>query len=165
MTLFNSFIIGDEKMSDLENPVLQQWVKIEVALHRFHDINFKRKGPMGAPQRGQGRLLHIIKKNPNITQKELCEKSGLRQQSVSEFLKKLENSGYISRTSSPCDKRVSTFNLTEEGEKLARPPVEVIQQLNSFLSCLNDEEQQNMCDYLKRIRYNIEKMLNQNKNE
>lgn len=152
-------------MSDLEIPLLHQWIKLEVALHRFHDMNFKRKGPMGAPQRGQGRLLHIIKANPNITQKELCEKSGLRQQSVSEFLKKLENSNYISRTSSPCDKRVSIFNLTKEGEKLAHPPAEVIEQLNSFLSCLNDEEQQKMCDYLQRIRYNIEKMLNQKEDE
>ncbi len=152
-------------MSDLETPLLQQWIKLDMAIHRFHYINFKRNGPMGAPQLGQGRLLRIIKENPDITQKELCVKSGLRQQSVSEFLKKLENSNYISRTSSPYDKRVSIFNLTKEGEKLTRPPAEVISQLNSFLSCLNDEEQQNMCDYLQRIRYNIEKIINQSENE
>lgn len=150
-------------MPDLEIPILQQWLKLEMALHRFYHINFKRKGPMGAPQRGQGKLLCIIKANPNITQKELCEKSGLRQQSVSEFLKKLENSRYISRTPSPIDKRVSIFNLTDEGEKFTRPPDEVIEQFNSFLSCLNEEEQQNMSDYLQRIRYNIEIMLTQNK--
>lgn len=152
-------------MSVLEIPLARQWLGLEAALYRFHHINFKRKGPMGAPQRGQGKLLCIIKGNPNITQKELCEKSGLRQQSVSEFLKKLENSNYISRTPSPSDKRVSIFNLTDEGEKFTRPPDEVVEQLNSFFSCLNEEEQQNMADYLQKIRYNIEKMLNENEDE
>ncbi|MDD5795549.1 MAG: MarR family transcriptional regulator [Oscillospiraceae bacterium] len=149
-------------MSEVDNTLFERWIKLETEFHRYHDLVFKRLGPVGAPHRGQGRLLCIIGEHPNITQKQLCEISQMRQQSVSELLKKLENNNYISRCTSPADKRISIFNLTEEGEKFTKPPKEVVESFNSFFSCLNDAEKKNMSDYLLRIYNNVEKMLNNN---
>lgn len=152
-------------MSELKTPVLSQWIKLEMEIHRYHDINFKLMGPMGAPHRGQGRLMCIIGEHPNITQKQICQLCNMRQQSVSELLKKLEHNKYIVRSPSPSDKRISLFNLTEEGKKFASPPDEAIRSFNSFFSCLNEEEQKTMAEYLERIRCNIENMINNSKTQ
>lgn len=146
-------------MEDSQDNLMKQWMQTEMIMHRFHDINFRREGPKGAPHRGQGRILCIIKDNPGITQKDLCKKISMRQQSISELLKKLEKNNYISRCPSDKDKRTFRFFLTEEGKKLALPPAEVIKTMYQFFSCLSAEEQKNMADYLVRIRHNVEQTI------
>ncbi len=145
-------------MENQENLLLQQWMCMEMTIHRYFSRNFNKKGPMGNPERGQSRLLHIIARKPGITQKELCRICNIRQQSASEFLKKLESGGYITKYPSCNDKRVCSYTLTEQGEAAAKPPKELMSNLADSFKCLTAEEQRNMTEYLLKIQKAIEEI-------
>ena len=64
---------------------------------------------------GQSRILHILAKHGELSQKDLTERIGIQPGSASEILSKLERAGYITRKSEETDKRTFTVNLTSEG--------------------------------------------------
>lgn len=143
-------------MKESDNILIKQWMTLEMTIHRYCYQNFKKLGPMGNPERGQGKLLCLIRNNPGITQKELSEISNMRQQSVSELLKKLEHSQFIIRRPSRSDKRSFSFELTPQGKANAEPPGELIDSMESFFSCLDDKEKENMSLYMQKIQNHID---------
>ena len=104
-------------MKESDNILVKQWMTLEMTMHRYCYQNFKKLGPMGNPERGQGKLLCLIRNNPGIPQKELSEISNMRQQSVSELLK---NGRYPARgifsekTGKSYD---ATITLTDDGTR------------------------------------------------
>jgi DNA-binding MarR family transcriptional regulator len=67
--------------------------------------------------RGQGRVLTLLKNRPETSQRELSYLLDMRQQSLSELLVKLEDKGYVTRSKSEEDGRVTVVRLTEEGAR------------------------------------------------
>lgn len=63
---------------------------------------------------GQGRVLALLKIQPEIATKDMAYLLGIKQQSLNELLKKLEKSGYVKRKPSKEDKRVMIVCLTNE---------------------------------------------------
>lgn len=123
-----------------------------------------RRSPFGQfgkmERRGWGRpglirenLLTIIGKNPDgIRAKQVAEKAGINQSSVSESLSKLESDGYIKRTVDPDDKRATLIFLTELGQARANEIED--QQKEAFghlFDCLTDEEKQEFARILDKI--------------
>ncbi len=107
---------------------------------------------MGDPHRGQGRVLALLKLQPEISQKELGFLLDLRPQSMGELLAKLEKNGYTTRTPSEADRRVVNIKLTESGEELtAERPAH-----DDMFDCLNEEEQENLSVYFERIIKHME---------
>ena len=145
-------------MKESDNILVKQWMTLEMTMHRYCYQNFKKLGPMGNPERGQGKLLCLIRNNPGITQKELSEISNMRQQSVSELLKKLEHGQFIIRKPSLNDKRSFSFELTPRGKANAEPPCELIDSIESFFSCLDNSEKNNMSLYMQKIQNHIDNM-------
>lgn len=72
------------------------------------------------PWQGQGRILSVLERNHNISQKEIGTMLNLRPQSLGEFLQKLEANGFIQRHRSTTDKRALIVELTEKGEAFQR---------------------------------------------
>lgn len=97
--------------------------------------------------RGQGRILAMLKIQPEIATKDLAYLLGIRQQSLNELLKKLEKNSYVERRPSEKDRRVMVVHLTEKGKE-AQEPEENYQE---FLGCLSPEELQQFGEYLDRI--------------
>ena len=121
-----------------------QFARVEWLLHRYHQHNHRVHGPMGDPHRGQGRILALLKMQPEISQKDLVFLLDMRPQSLGELLMKLERAGYITRTPSEADRRVMNIKLTDEGAK-------VTEHQNSFeklFNCLIEEEQEILSGYL-----------------
>jgi DNA-binding MarR family transcriptional regulator len=105
----------------------------------------------GDPYRGQGRVLSILKMQPDISQKDIGFILDMRNQSLSELLMKLERSGYITRTPSEKDRRVMDIHLTELGMAAAEQTEKRQHYGRQIFDCLTPEEQDNLSDYLKRI--------------
>lgn len=64
-------------------------------MHRYIKLNTEAHGGIGDPLQGQGRVLAMLQAKPETTQKELCFLLGMRQQSLSELLSKLEEKGFV----------------------------------------------------------------------
>ncbi|MDR3542072.1 MAG: MarR family transcriptional regulator [Desulfosporosinus sp.] len=141
----------DEKNFDL----IEQLTRIEWLLHRYHLQNHVQYGPMGDSRRGQGRVLAILKLQPEISQKDLSYLLDMRPQSLGELLSKLEKNGYISRTPSETDRRVMNIKLTQEGTEATVQGF----SFDKLFECLSEEEQTNLSSYLNRIIKTIEAQL------
>ncbi|HUX51159.1 MAG TPA: MarR family transcriptional regulator, partial [Spirochaetia bacterium] len=115
-----------------------------------HMRGLREHGPMSTPHQGQGRILALLRIKPEISQKELSTILDIRSQSLGELLAKLERQGFITRTPSTEDRRVMDIRLTEAG-KAASDALEEIEDTDSFLSCLTQEEQATLADYLERM--------------
>lgn len=79
-----------------------------------------RKVFRGRPGLVRERLLTIIADAPDgIRAKDVAKQAGINQSSVSESLSKLEDDGYIKRTTDPADKRATLIFLTDLGQARA----------------------------------------------
>lgn len=121
--------------------------KLQWLMHRKHMQTHAVRGPMADTSRGQGRVLAMLKLQPQISTKDLSYLLGIRQQSLNELLTKLEKGAYITRTPSETDKRVMMIGLTEKGQN--EQPEE--KNNTSVFSCLNEEEQTTFSQYLDRM--------------
>lgn len=125
-----------EKLSQL------QWM-----LKRYQMFSQAKFGPFADPTRGQGRILAMLKIQPEIATSDLGYLFGIRQQSLNELLNKLEKGGYVERKPSEADKRVMVVHLTEKGRETQQPETNYLE----FLRCLSPEELQQFLEYLDRI--------------
>ena len=71
----------------------------------------------GCGRASQMRALHILEDCGEMTQRELQDRMGIQQGSLSELVKKLEEQSYIARTCSPTDHRQMLIQITEPGRR------------------------------------------------
>lgn len=129
--------------------------------HRPHGpIPMPPIGPRGLndpgfrkPPLSREHLLVIIGENPDgIRQKDIVEKAGIGQSSVSELINKLEDDGYVERKVDPSDKRATLLFLTEKGQARA---LEVEDERKEFLADafakISDEEKQTLSDIMDKL--------------
>lgn len=135
--------------------LMEQFMRLQWLLSRYFHRNLRAHGLRGVPYSGQGRVLKLLKMQPEIAQKELAEILGMRSQSMGELLSKLEKKGYITRTPSPGDKRVIIVHLTEEGANAQEQETEQPGPVDLFNS-LSGEEQSTLKSYLGRIISDLE---------
>lgn len=138
-------------MNDQDSKLMHSIVKLSRLLASYHFHSFRHFGPFANPMRGQGRVLSILKLQPEISQKELGYLLDMRNQSLGELLAKLERSGYITRTMSEEDRRTTNIKLTPEGLKAASESNSQEKVDDLLLDCLSEEEKANFDDYLQRI--------------
>ena len=135
--------------------LFEKIMRLQWLLQRQHMQNHGARGPFSDPTRGQGRVLALLKMQPEISTKDLSYLLNIRQQSLSELLAKLEKAGYITRFPLESDKRVVMVRLTEKG-KDARQEAP---NFTDLFDCLNPEEQSSFGDYLSRIIEKAEEEL------
>jgi DNA-binding MarR family transcriptional regulator len=146
-------------MNDRNSELMHNIVKLSKLLASHHFHKFRHFGPFANPTRGQGRVLSILKLQPEISQKELGYLLDMRNQSLGELLAKLERSGYITRTASEEDRRTADIKLTPEGLKAASESNPQENGIDPLLDCLNEEEKVNLDDYLQRIISKLEQTM------
>ena len=131
------------------------FIQVQRMIQHYHMIQHGKTQSVFDVRQGQGRILTLLKKVNCITQKELVEILGIRQQSLGESLLKLEQGGYIVRKQSQEDKRVMVVEITEKGKALELERT----NLNEIFDCLNEQEQQQFKQYLYRISERLENIL------
>ncbi|WP_225997410.1 MarR family winged helix-turn-helix transcriptional regulator [Myceligenerans pegani] len=108
-----------------------------------------RRAPWHDPSQGQGRVLALLKLQPETTQKELTFLLGMSRQALAELLAKLEKQGLVEREPSSDDKRVVVVRLTEAGREAEQ--AEEHTPANDLLDVLEDDEVERLSAYLGRI--------------
>lgn len=134
-------------MDDIYTAVYEKLATLQWLMKRRQMFSQAQSGPFADPTRGQGRILAMLKIQPEIATKDLAYLLGIRQQSLNELLNKLEKNSYVERRPSEKDRRVMVVHLTEKG-KAAKEPETNYQE---FLGCLSPEELQQFGEYLDRI--------------
>ena len=143
-------------MDETRKNVLELFMRLQAMLQRSQTQNFMNFGPWGNPQRGQGRVLSILKIKPEISQKELSYLLDMSKQSLAELLSKLERNGFITREASEEDRRSVNIKLTGEGAKVAGHMDDSRPELEKLFDCLNDDEVAIFSEYLRRITERFE---------
>lgn len=103
--------------------------------------------PFGGMRAGQGRVLHILTLRSPMPQKELAFMLGVRPQSLSELLGKLESAGFVERRRDDTDRRTFIVDITEEGRNAASD----IPETDDPFDVLSAEEQEQFGDMLDRV--------------
>ncbi len=106
----------------------------------------------GKKNPGQGRLVALLMDNGPMAQSQLAAQLGIRPQSLSELICKVEADGMVTRRQSEEDKRQTIVSLTEKGQA----NVETFrrahrQHAEEFLAPLTDEEKQQIAIILRKL--------------
>ena len=134
-------------MDDMYTVVYEKLSTLQWLMKRRQMFSQAQSGPFADPTRGQGRILAMLKIQPEIKTRELAYLLGIRQQSLNELLNKLEKSGHVERRPFEKDKRVMVVHLTEKGKNIQQPETDY----QEILDCLSPEELQQFGEYLDRI--------------
>jgi len=148
---------NEQNKSDEQNDIFDNFFRLVMLMHRYGHHIRRERGLFGDSRRGQGRVLSLLKMQPEISQKELSYLLDMRPQSLGELLSKLEKKEYVTRTPSEDDRRVVIIRLTPEGEKAAENPEN---KSDDFFGILNPEEKAQFNDYLERLSENLENKMN-----
>lgn len=142
--------------------LMEQFSRVTMLFHRFsHHIRNENEA-FADPNRGQGRILTLLKTQPKISQKEISNHLDMSNQALSQLLTKLEKSGYISRTQSETDRRVMNIELTKMGKDAAKQAEQSKQDSDQIFNCLSEVEKNNLSEYLSKISAELEKQMGEN---
>ncbi len=108
--------------------------------------------PEASRGQGRGRLMGFLNDHGEMSQSQIAAHLGIRPQSLSELLAKMEADGLILRRQSPEDKRQTLVSLTDCG----RSRVETFRENHrkraaEFLEPLTDEEKAALADLLRKL--------------
>ncbi len=142
-------------MENVNIQLYKKMTRLQWLLHRSQLHGRMQNGPLADPTRGQGRVLALLKMQPEISTKDMSYLLGIRQQSLNELLNKLEKGGYVTRTPSEADRRVMMVRLTEKG----RAEQQEDDDYSALFSCLSEDEQAAFADYLDRVIAALESKL------
>lgn len=114
-------------------------------------------GPHGhRPPARQEHLLHVLKRNPSINQKDLAEKFRVRPQTLGEMLTKMEESGLVVRKKDPADGRATLVELTSAGEAAEQEHHEkILGEINEKFAALTDDELKEYLRLMKKINESL----------
>ena len=121
-------------MDEMYKDIYKKLMTLQWLLRRYHMMNCKEHNIYENRNEGQGRVLALLKIQPEIATKDMAYLLGIKQQSLNELLKKLEKSGYVKRKPSKEDKRV-------------------------MIVCLTNEELEQFSSYIDRILSSLEEMV------
>lgn len=103
-------------------------------------------------KQSQKRILSILNKRGNMTQRELQEILEIQSGSLSEILGKIEQDNLIIRQQNQDDKRNIDLILTDEGNVIAQQNQEEKRNKTKRLfSCLEEEEKQQLIHSLHKV--------------
>ncbi|MCX4268549.1 MAG: MarR family transcriptional regulator [Lachnospiraceae bacterium] len=134
-------------MDNIYTDIYEKLSTIQWLMKRRQMFSQAESGPFADSTRGQGRILAMLKIQPEITTKDLSYLLGIRQQSLNELLNKMEKCSYVERRPSEIDRRVMVVHLTEKGKQVHQPASDY----HEILDCLSQEELQQFGNYLDRI--------------
>jgi len=114
-------------------------------------------GPRAAwhdPSQGQGRVLSLLRLQPETTQRELTYLMGMSRQALAELLAKLEAKGLVEREASTTDRRVVVVRLTDAGREVQQQARAAAEPAD-LLEVLSDDEVAQLTELLGRVHTRV----------
>ena len=154
-------------MDEIKNQLTEQLLQLDSLLHRCLRRSRGKDRSSIHPRKGQGRVLSLLKLQPEIEQKELGYLLNMSRQALAELLGKLEKSGYITRVQSEKDRRSYIITLTDAGREAL--PTENAkrddgEEIEAIFDCLNEDEQRSLSGYLERVIAALEEQFKDDEN-
>ncbi|UQZ86904.1 Multiple antibiotic resistance protein MarR [Paenibacillus konkukensis] len=127
-------------------------------IHRSSQkILAKRLAPHGIGSGGQYSFLKAVLHSPGINQDQLTHKLKFDKATTARSIKQLEQSGYISRTPDPNDRRSQLVYPTIKAKQFAPVLQSILDDFNQRLVLhLNKEEEELLLGLLHKIGRSIE---------
>ncbi len=101
---------------------------------------------------GEFDVLHLIRKNPGITQKEIVSSLALDKGAVARQITRMEAKGYVMRKSNPSDGRSQLLYATQKADSLKNSKAHVETLFYSWLlEELSEEERTVFSSLLERL--------------
>ena len=149
----------EDIMEDTMHILTEKLFRLEMLLHRHYHI--RSHGRTENPHKGQGRVLMLLYKCGQLSQRELPYLLDMRKQSVRERLLKREKKGFNERTVSDEEKRGTMVTLTEEGRSAgaAAEAERAAAGADDIFSCLPEDERRTFEASLDRIIEALEARL------
>ena len=142
------FIGTDEKEED----ILKTSEQAVETLHLLRRCGHYLHHHWGCGRASQMRALHILEDCGEMTQRELQDRMGIQQGSLSELVKKLEEQAFITRASSQTDHRQMLIQITESGRQQSRLLRERRNtEAMELAGVLSEEEQQTLQSLLQKL--------------
>ena len=111
-----------------------------------------RPVPPPRPHRERERVLSLLDETEGVSQQKLALILGIRPQSLSELLGKLEKDGLLQRTKNPDDRRETLVSLTAAGrERAAAFETERRRAQEAFLAPLSETERDTLAELLEKL--------------
>lgn len=118
--------------------------------HSSHNNNHKFNGL-------EHRIVHNIRKNPGLTQKELADLLSIRPQSLSNVILKLEENNIIRRERNAQDRRAINLYLTDEmANRIDSKHAEFRDSLPERYKALSIEELETLLKLLQKLNSGLE---------
>lgn len=146
-------------MNHNEQELMELMLQLEAIMRREAMRRYHTASSSFNPHRGQGRIMSLLKLQPEISQKDLSFLLDMSKQALAELLGKLENAGYIMRFPSEEDRRIMMIRLTDTGKAAAEKMDGMEHDSDSVFACLTDAEQETFRSYLQRLIAEGEKLL------
>jgi DNA-binding MarR family transcriptional regulator len=122
------------------------------------------KGKGGSGRHGQNRILAALTMQEGLSQKDLAYLLGIRPQSLSQALAKLEEDGMITRKHNEEDARVINVYLTEAGRiRAAKVAEDRKKSAADIFSVLTDEEKDQLAGILAKLSESIDAQFGERK--
>ena len=100
----------------------------------------------------QGKILKILYKKGDISQKEMQDMLHVKSGTISESINKLEKKGLLIRQSDEVDRRKKVLHLTEAGKINVETHSALYQkEIIQFFEVLNDDEKNELEKILKKL--------------
>ena len=97
-------------------------------------------------------ICSFIMKNPRCSQLDAVNGLKMDKTTLAKALNVLENKGYVRRVQDTKDRRVNRLQVTEEGAEHMETLLGLHDQwMKSILTVLNDKEQKQMDNYIRRL--------------
>lgn len=148
----------------MENQMNEQFMKLQHDLRRYYHRQMAKNQGFG-PHRGQGRVLTLLKINPEISQKDLTFVLGMRPQSVGELLQKLEDKELITREASTEDRRIMIIRLTELGKEEAEKISEVPDFGEELFADFSEDEKAEWSRLVEKLSETLKNQLGEEDSE
>ena len=106
----------------------------------------------GEPHRERERVLSLLDESEGVSQRQLALLLGIRPQSLSELLLKLERDGLLERRKNPADRREVLVSLTGAGRERSADFESVRRRAaEAFFAPLSPEERETLTALLEKL--------------
>ncbi|MBN2590436.1 MAG: MarR family transcriptional regulator [Sedimentisphaerales bacterium] len=101
-------------------------------------------------------LKHQSRKGEGLTQAQLSSMMLVNRANITSLIDRMEKAGFVTRTSSPSDRRSNIIVLTESGKELLdRIEPLYAEEVKRIMDILVEDEQKRLIGMLEKVRSNI----------
>lgn len=127
-------------MTNTENS--QILIRKMMCINRMHrSVIEKKVSELGLHRSQHMVLMYLARHNEGVSQKEIAEHFDISSAAVAVTLKKLENGGYIERSSAQDDSRKNSVSFTAKGKEIAEKSRKFFAEVDGAMTkTLSDEE-------------------------